>query len=210
MITRFVPLAGLILFVLLAVVWRGWLQYRKYGNLGIVLFQSSGWQRTLRDVAFVLVFVAVLLQAAIFAAAPQTYSRLAVMAMPAWTMALGIAMLLASLALIVAAQLNMGASWRIGIDHEASPGLVTSGLYQFCRNPIYVGMIGSLIGITLMLTTWLSLALAAGSIWCIYTQTLEEETYLERTYGAAFRRYAARVGRFLPGIGLIELKSEVA
>jgi len=210
MIARFAPLAGLTLFVLLGVVWRGWLQYRKYGNLGIVLFQSAGWQRALRDLAFLLLFLAVMLQAAIFAAAPQTLSRLAAIAMPSWMMAVGGLTLLASLALIVAAQLNMGASWRIGIDHEASPGLVTSGLYKFCRNPIYLGMIGSLVGITLMLTTWLSLALAAGVIWCIYTQTLEEETYLVRTYGVAFRRYAARVGRFWPGVGLIEFNSEAA
>jgi protein-S-isoprenylcysteine O-methyltransferase Ste14 len=203
MLARFVPLSGLILFVLLGVVWRVWLQYRKYGNLGIVLFQSARWHYILRDIAFTLVFVAVFLQAAIFAAAPDTLSKLSVVAMPDWMMAVGGLTLLASLALIVAAQLNMGASWRIGIDHEASPGLVTSGLYQFCRNPIYLGLMGSLIGLTLMLLTWLSLALAAGVIWCVYTQTLEEEAYLERTYGDAFRRYASRVGRFLPGLGLL-------
>jgi protein-S-isoprenylcysteine O-methyltransferase Ste14 len=201
--SRFAPLAGLTLFVFLAVVWRGWLQYRKYGSLGIVLFQKSDLPRVLRDLAFVALFAAVLLQAAIFAAAPDAVQQLAVWPLPGWVMAAGGLVLAASLALIVAAQLDLGASWRIGIDHEASPGLVTSGLYQFCRNPIYLGMFGSLIGITLMLTTWLSLGLAAAALWCIHAQTLEEETYLERTYGDAFRRYAARVGRFWPGLGLI-------
>jgi protein-S-isoprenylcysteine O-methyltransferase Ste14 len=32
---------------------------------------------------------------------------------------------------------------------------------------------------------------------------LAEEAYLARVYGDAYRAYARRVGRFLPGIGLL-------
>ena len=114
--------------------------------------------------------------------------------------------MLAGLALTVAAQLGMGVSWRIGIDDNAAPGLVTSGLYQFCRNPIYLGLIANLIGMTIMLPTWPSLAVALAVIWCIRTQTIEEEAYLTRTYGGAFQSYAARVGRFWPGLGRLRPK----
>jgi protein-S-isoprenylcysteine O-methyltransferase Ste14 len=75
------------------------------------------------------------------------------------------------------------------------------GSSNFSRNPIYLGMIGSLAGITLTLPTWFSIGMAAGVVWCIRTQTIEEEAYLERTYGEAFRQYAADVGRFVPGLG---------
>ena len=34
-------------------------------------------------------------------------------------------------------------------------------------------------------------------------QVAEEEAYLVRTYGDSFRAYAARVGRFLPGLGTL-------
>ena len=121
--------------------------------------------------------------------------------MPAAATWLGGLLLFGGLALTVAAQLGMGASWRIGIDETASPGLVTAGLYKFCRNPIYLGLMLSLFGLTVLLPTWLSLALAAGAVWGMRTQTIEEEVYLEKTYGHAFRRYAARVGRFWPGLG---------
>ena len=30
-----------------------------------------------------------------------------------------------------------------------------------------------------------------------------EEAYLLRAYGASFRAYASRVGRFVPGLGLL-------
>jgi protein-S-isoprenylcysteine O-methyltransferase Ste14 len=49
----------------------------------------------------------------------------------------------------------------------------------------------------------MSLALTAGVMLCVRDQVLEEEVYLERTYGSEFRRYAARVGRFWPGCGML-------
>jgi protein-S-isoprenylcysteine O-methyltransferase Ste14 len=78
---------------------------------------------------------------------------------------------------------------------------VTGGLYRFCRNPIYLGMLTMVTGLTALEPTALSLLLALTIYWCIRTQTLEEEVYLERTYGHEFVAYAGRVGRFVPKLG---------
>jgi protein-S-isoprenylcysteine O-methyltransferase Ste14 len=102
---------------------------------------------------------------------------------------------------MVAAQLRLGASWRIGIDEGASPGLVTAGLYQLCRNPIFLGMFVTLAGLVVLLPTWISAAVFVGTIVCIRHQVLAEEAYLTSTYGEAYQKYAGRVGRFLPGLG---------
>jgi protein-S-isoprenylcysteine O-methyltransferase Ste14 len=40
-----------------------------------------------------------------------------------------------------------------------------------------------------------------GSAIAVRSQVREEEAYLLRTYGDEFRRYAAHVGRFVPGLG---------
>jgi protein-S-isoprenylcysteine O-methyltransferase Ste14 len=101
----------------------------------------------------------------------------------------------------VTAQLHLGASWRIGIDEGASPGLVTSGLYRFCRNPIFLALLVTLSGYTLMLPTRLSLGLLLGAYIGVRQQVAAEEAYLLRTYGESYREYARRVGRFLPGLG---------
>ncbi len=201
MLSRIFPLLGLMLFVVIGVLWRGWLQYRRYGSAGIVLFQSPGSVRDTRDTLFCLLFVAAVAQALLFAFVPELFSGLEAVTMPPEGVWIGAFMTLFGLAFTLAAQLRMGASWRIGIDKSACPGLVTSGLYQFCRNPIYLGMMAALLGITMMLATWISIALAVGVGGCIRTQVIEEELYLERTYGSAFRLYAAQVGRFWPGIG---------
>jgi len=101
----------------------------------------------------------------------------------------------------VVAQLNLGASWRIGIDEDSRPGLVTSGLYHFCRNPIFFAILIMLTGYTVLLPTRLSLVLLIGAFIGIRQQVLTEEAYLHRTYGDDYRAYARRVGRFVPGIG---------
>lgn len=105
------------------------------------------------------------------------------------------------IALLVAAQLNLGASWRIGIEEDSRPGLVTGGLYRFCRNPIFFALLVFLAGYALLLPTMLSLVLLIAAFIGIRQQVLAEEAYLAGAYGDAYRAYAAQVGRFVPRIG---------
>jgi protein-S-isoprenylcysteine O-methyltransferase Ste14 len=102
---------------------------------------------------------------------------------------------------MVAAQLDLGASWRVGIDEGARPGLVTDGLYRFTRNPIFLAMLLALTGFTLLVPTWLSAGTLVVAFLGIRQQVGEEEAWLARAYGDDYRRYAARVGRFVPGLG---------
>src|SRR5690606_26462684 len=62
-----------------------------------------------------------------------------------------IGFLIVALVWTVIAQGNMKNSWRIGIDTDTKTELVTSGLFSVSRNPIFFGMILSLVG--LFLTT---------------------------------------------------------
>ena len=58
---------------------------------------------------------------------------------------IGIAMCLLSFFWTVIAQIEMGNSWRIGIDNNKKSDLVGSGLFKVSRNPIFLGMIFTLI-----------------------------------------------------------------
>src|SRR5215207_7795275 len=96
----------------------------------------------------------------------------------------------------------MGENWRIGVSDEQRTDLVTGGWFSVCRNPIYAAMIVGWIGFTLMVPTWLSfvavVVIAAGLELQV---RVVEEPHLLRTHGNEYRRYAARVGRFLPWVG---------
>jgi protein-S-isoprenylcysteine O-methyltransferase Ste14 len=101
-----------------------------------------------------------------------------------------------------AAQMAMGASWRIGTDPDETTELVTGGVFRLCRNPIYTFMVIAWIGFGLLVPTWL---MALAGVLLIAGLTIQvrlvEEPHLIRTHGEAYLGWARRVGRFLPGLG---------
>jgi protein-S-isoprenylcysteine O-methyltransferase Ste14 len=114
----------------------------------------------------------------------------------------GLVVALTGVALTLAAQRQMGASWRIGVDAGERTALVTGGLFAHIRNPIFTGMLAVTAGLTAMVPT----AVSALALICLLTaveiqvRTIEEP-YLIATHGSAYRDYAAQAGRFLPGVG---------
>jgi protein-S-isoprenylcysteine O-methyltransferase Ste14 len=123
-----------------------------------------------------------------------------VIVLPPPVAGLGWALVAASLGVLVLAQAQMGAAWRIGIDHRATP-LVTQGLYGVVRNPIYSAMDLVLAGVVLVAPSPWSLAAALGVAVALAVQTRLEEEHLALLHGPTYHAYAARVGRFVPGLG---------
>lgn len=202
MLLRFIPLIGAVLFVG-SLCWRAWLHNRQYGSFGIMLFRSGRKKQNVRDGLLVVLLVLVTGQAIAAAIRPESLTSLGGIDWPAsaiWQ-SIGAVLLSGGLILLILAQINLGASWRVGIEEAARPGLVVTGLYRICRNPIFLAMFVTLTGYTLLLPTWLSLVMLAGAFVGIRQQAIEEEAYLLRTYGDEYRAYARRVGRFLPGVG---------
>ncbi|HMK99646.1 MAG TPA: methyltransferase [Acidimicrobiales bacterium] len=75
------------------------------------------------------------------------------------TAALGVALLVAGVALTVWSQLSMGASWRVGVDHTETTVLLRAGPYRRIRNPIYTAMILVFGGVVVLVP---SLVVAVG------------------------------------------------
>jgi protein-S-isoprenylcysteine O-methyltransferase Ste14 len=116
--------------------------------------------------------------------------------------AIGIALAATGGLAVFAAQLGMGASWRVGVSDDQGTDLVTSGWFKLCRNPIYAAMIVGWTGFALMVPTWLAFgAVVVIALGLELQVRVVEEPYLLRTHGDEYRRYAARVGRFVPGVG---------
>jgi protein-S-isoprenylcysteine O-methyltransferase Ste14 len=200
---RFLPLAGLAILIAIAFGVRPLLQWRRHGTFGIFLFRSGRTAQHVRD-ALLIVMFAVLLGQAIFATQPRQLDLLVTEGGPAHAAALqvlGAALMLGGIVFFAVAQLHLGASWRIGIDAEAKPGLVTDGLYGYSRNPIYVGLLATIAGYACLLPTVLSAVVLVAAYIGMRSQIAGEEAYLLATYGDAFRDYARRVGRLLPGVG---------
>jgi protein-S-isoprenylcysteine O-methyltransferase Ste14 len=198
---RVVPLVGLLVFYGIGFGWRTWLHVRRYGGSGVVLFQSGRPLQHVREAGFVVLALVLLVQAAAVAMAPPHMVASVPPSMLRVLRPSGLMLLLAGIAIMVVGQLDLGASWRVGIEERARPGLVTDGLYRFSRNPIFLAMLLALTGYALLVPTWLSLLALVLAFVGIRQQVGEEEAWLARAYGDDYRRYARRVGRFVPGLG---------
>jgi len=105
-------------------------------------------------------------------------------------------MFASSIVIIVVAQIQMGASWRVGVPKEGPGALVAHGLFAWSRNPIFVGMIGAVAA----LFVWSPHIATASLLAAMWTLTLIqvriEEEALRETHGDAYELYAAQVGRW--------------
>ena len=76
--------------------------------------------------------------------------------------------------------------------------LVTAGPYAWCRNPMYLGHIVFLLGLTLALQSGVAgLITVASAIW-FHFRVRRDERRLQAMFGKAYQEYAARVSRWLP------------
>ena len=107
---------------------------------------------------------------------------------------------LGGLALIVVAQQQMGRSWRVGIDTEKTD-LVTTGLYSVIRAPIYAGVLVCVAGVVALAPHPALLAGYPVLLGTLMWQARREEQHMRSLHPEAFDEWAARTGRFLPGVG---------
>jgi protein-S-isoprenylcysteine O-methyltransferase Ste14 len=191
MLTPFLSLAALVLFLAVGIGVRVAHHLRSYGSSGVALRDPT-------TAALALAFPSLALVQAVYAFIEPERAR-------SWLLfqsrPLAIAGFLIAVAFTLAmfvAQLDLGASWRIGIDAGARPGLVTSGLYRFSRNPIFAFMLLVIFGLALTQPTFLSFVLFKLAVVVVVVQVLREEAYLHDAYGAEYAAYTARVGRFFP------------
>ena len=109
----------------------------------------------------------------------------------------GLGLLFISLVWTVIAQGNMKNSWRIGIDTDTKTELVTSGLFAISRNPIFFGMILSLVGLFLTTPNALTALFLILGYVLIQIQIRLEEEFLIKEHGQTYIDYKQKVRRLI-------------
>ena len=110
---------------------------------------------------------------------------------------IGVALCFAGLIMLLASLISFGRSFRVGIDVDHPDQLVTTGVFAWSRNPIYVGMFLVLAGEFLVFTNWVTLAYLLAGTWLFHRQVLREEEFMRRQYGEEYQTYCRRVRRYL-------------
>jgi len=91
-----------------------------------------------------------------------------------------------------------GTSGRNQAEQKAA-SLNTTGFYSVVRHPLYLGNGLMFIGLALLPGVWyLPVIVALGTGWYYERIMLVEETFLEDTYGQAFRDWAAETPAIVP------------
>ena len=109
----------------------------------------------------------------------------------------GLILLIVSFLWTSIAQYQMSASWRIGINYDEKTDLVSSGLFKYSRNPVFLGVLVSYLGTFLIIPNNLSFAILMVTYVTIQTQVRMEEEYLEKVQGQVYQDYKSQERRWL-------------
>jgi len=84
------------------------------------------------------------------------------------------------------------------VPHGKARTLIERGPYRISRNPMYVGLVLIVIGVTFLLGTAWPLLFLVFPIWVTQAKVIPyEEQMLERSFGDDYRSYKARVRRWI-------------
>jgi protein-S-isoprenylcysteine O-methyltransferase Ste14 len=114
---------------------------------------------------------------------------------------LGVAALAAALWLFYRSHADLGRNWSISLEIRNNHQLVTSGVYQLIRHPMYSSFFLLALAQILLLPNWFAGACGLASIAALYAFRVsqEEEMMLEQ-FGSQYRHYMSHTKRLIPWI----------
>ena len=101
-----------------------------------------------------------------------------------------------SLLLMYISQIQMGTSWRIGIGSKKGINLVSNGLFQYLRHPIYFFAILVGLGVFLVIPTIASAIVFLFLYIMLSIQARMEEDFMLETFGEKYRIFMQNTRRF--------------
>lgn len=110
---------------------------------------------------------------------------------------LGLELLVAGAALAIAGRNGFRRSGTDVNPYKPSSALVTTGIFGYVRNPMYVGLGCLVAGIGIGLASdWTLVMLFAAALTVHFGVVKREERYLTNKFGAAYLQYMAAVPRY--------------
>lgn len=111
---------------------------------------------------------------------------------------LGVAFITVGTSFVVLARRELARHKQPTDPGQPTSEIITTGVFSFSRNPLYLGGICIVVGIALAFNlTWVLVLLLPTLIGCHYMLVVPEERYLAAKFGKEYRRYAASVYRWI-------------
>lgn len=113
--------------------------------------------------------------------------------LPTWVFYLGIAFTTVGCVIVIIATFDLGVDQTQGLEGE----LQTDGLYQYSRNPQYVGYVLATVGYAFIAGSPFAIPLCGFYLAWWFSFPLAEEPWLREQYGDEYEQYMAHVPRFV-------------
>ncbi|MDR0572792.1 MAG: isoprenylcysteine carboxylmethyltransferase family protein [Tannerella sp.] len=114
-----------------------------------------------------------------------------------WLKYIGIALCFVGLIIFLLALISFGKAWRIGIDEKNTNELITTGMFKYSRNPIFLFMDMYFMGIMLIYPNIVFIIIAICTVTGIHLQILREEKFLENKFGEKYIEYKRQTRRYI-------------
>lgn len=113
------------------------------------------------------------------------------------SMILGFVILFLNLIVSGASLMNLKDSWRVGVLEDQKTELITSGIYQFMRNPYFVSYLLMFAAYTVLLQNLILFGLSMVGFLFVHKMIRKEEKYLYSVHGDAYLQYKMKVPRYI-------------
>jgi len=122
----------------------------------------------------------------------------AALPLPIWLRWTGVAVGVCAGSLLVWTLVNLGRNLTDTVVTRQAHTLVTTGPYHWIRHPFYASTALSVTANGLAAANWFLLAMGWLTVALMVIRTRKEEELLVVRFGAAYRSYMERTGRFIP------------
>lgn len=122
------------------------------------------------------------------------------MPLPAWLRWTGVAVFALAIALLAWTLRSLGTNLTDTVVTRRAHTLVTHGPYHWVRHPFYDATALMVLGFGLIAANWFFLVSGLVVFTLLVVRTRIEEDKLRTRFGADYRAYALRTGRFLPKV----------
>ena len=117
-----------------------------------------------------------------------------------WARVLGLAVLVASTVFTLWARFSLGTMWSMAPMVKGDHQLRTHGPYAVTRHPIYTGVLGMLLGATLLSGIGQWIVLFPVGLILFEVKIRMEEHLMLATFPADYPRYRRQVPQLVPGL----------
>ncbi len=110
-----------------------------------------------------------------------------------------IGLIISSLGVItfIIAMITMKDSWRAGINKNEKTQLITVGIYQYSRNPAFLGFDLMYTGVLISFFNIPLLCFTVLTVITLHLQILQEEAFLPTLFGSSYVEYMKQTFRYI-------------